>query len=74
MTDIFSYKGSRVKIEMNKAKNNAMIIIGREKFNAMLQSEEKQNDNKSKLWKCANTGTVTESPQLMALQIIEYWH
>lgn len=74
MRDEFNYMGKHVKITMNDAGDVATIAIDDKKFKATLHTEGKPEDNYIKLWMCEDAYLMTESPELMAKHIIEYWH
>ena len=74
MKDKFDYMGKHAEIEMNNAGDKAKITIEGKVFNAKLHTEGKPEDNFIKLWMCDESYTMTESPELMAKNIIEYWH
>jgi hypothetical protein len=74
MKNEFMYMGKNAKIDMNKAGDAAKLIINGKEFKIRLHTEGKPEDNYIKLWMCEDAYTMTESPELMAKHIIEYWH
>lgn len=74
MRDEFPYKGKKVKIKMSKNGKTATLKIDGKEFEAKLHQMGKPEDNYIKLWMCPNAYVMTESPELMAKHLIDYWY
>jgi hypothetical protein len=74
MRDEFTYMGKQVRIKMNQDGDKATIFIDDPEFEVMMHTAGKPEDNYIKLWMCKGAYTMTETPELMAKHIIEYWH
>ena len=74
MRSEFQYMGKSVKVAMSESGNAASLMIDDKKFDIMLHTAGEPEDNYIKLWMCEDAYTMTESPEMMAKHIIEYWH
>lgn len=74
MASEFSYHGKQVRVAINDAGDAATIDIDGKMFETMLHTEGSEEDNFIKLWMCPGSYVMTESPELMAKNIIDYWH